>query len=173
MPKHFTKEFEDKAVRLARTSGRTHREIADDLGIGLSTLTRWISKRRDRDDPPDEAVSQDLTAELKRLRRERDPPPGTGHTEEGHRFFRPGGKSMRFRLVDQAKTEFPVPRLCKVLGVSTSGYFAWKGRGASHRQKEDMLLLAHVRSAFALSNGTYGSPRMTQESGYFRAVDLH
>ena len=72
MPKHFPKEFEDEAVRLAQTSGRTHREIADDLGVGLSTLTRWISKRRDRDDPPDKAVSQDLTAELKRLRREND-----------------------------------------------------------------------------------------------------
>ena len=67
---------------------------------------------------------------------------------------------MRFRLVDQAKRDFPVQRLCKVLGVSTSGYFAWKGRGASPRQREDMVLLAHVRSAFAQSNGTYGSPRM-------------
>jgi transposase len=72
MPKHFTKEFEDEAVRLAQTSGRTHREIADDLGIGLSTLTRWISKRRDRDDPTDKTASQDLTAELKRLRRENE-----------------------------------------------------------------------------------------------------
>ena len=33
---------------------------------------------------------------------------------------------MRFRLIDQAKNEFPVARLCKVLGVSQSGYFAWK-----------------------------------------------
>ena len=70
---------------------------------------------------------------------------------------------MRFKLVDQAKAEFPVGRLCKVLGVSQSGYFAWKDRPASRRQREDMLLLAHVRSAFSLSNGTYGSPRMTCE----------
>lgn len=70
---------------------------------------------------------------------------------------------MRFRLVDEAKKEFPVQRLCSVLGVSQSGYFAWKGRSASIRQRADMVLLAHVRSAFALSNGTYGSPRMTRE----------
>lgn len=70
---------------------------------------------------------------------------------------------MRFRLVDEAKNEFPVQRLCNVLGVSQSGYFAWKGRSASIRQRPDMVLLAHVRSAFALSNGTYGSPRMTRE----------
>ena len=70
---------------------------------------------------------------------------------------------MRFQLIDAAKKDFPVQRLCKVLGVSESGYFAWKGRPACRRQREDMVLLAHVRSAFALSNGTYGSPRMTHE----------
>lgn len=70
---------------------------------------------------------------------------------------------MRFGLVDQAKGEFPVQRLCGVLGVSQRGYFAWKGRPASDRQQQDMVLLAHVRSSFALSHGTYGSPRMTRE----------
>ncbi len=55
---------------------------------------------------------------------------------------------MRFRLVDQAKAEFPVQRLCKVVGVSQSGYFAWKSRPASGRQRQDMVLLAHIRSAF-------------------------
>ena len=35
------KEFEAEAVRLVETSGRTQREIAEDLGIGLSTLRRW------------------------------------------------------------------------------------------------------------------------------------
>ena len=70
---------------------------------------------------------------------------------------------MRFGLIDGAKAEFPVHRLCRVLGVSQSGYFAWRGRLVCRRQRDDMVLLAHVRSAFALSNGTYGSPRMTRE----------
>ena len=70
---------------------------------------------------------------------------------------------MRFNFIDRAKTEFPVQRLCDVLEVSQSGYFSWKSRPACRRQRDDMVLLAHVRSAFALSNGTYGSPRMAQE----------
>ena len=70
---------------------------------------------------------------------------------------------MRFELIDAAKNEFPVQRLCKVLGVSPSGYFAWKERPASLRQRDDMVLLAHVRAAFAVSNRTYGSPRMVHE----------
>ena len=70
---------------------------------------------------------------------------------------------MRFRLIDQAKKQFPVHRLCKVLGVSESGYFAWKGRPASRRQNEDLVLLAHIRSQFSTSNETYGAPRMHVE----------
>jgi putative transposase len=70
---------------------------------------------------------------------------------------------MRFALIDAAKVEFPVYRMCRVLGVSQSGYFAWKDRPACRRQRQDMVLLGYVRSAFALSHGTYGSPRMTRE----------
>ena len=72
--KLFTKEFEEEAVRLVRTSGRTKREIAADLGVGLSTLTRWLARGRERamdapDRPPPE---EDVAAELKRLRRENE-----------------------------------------------------------------------------------------------------
>lgn len=42
--RRFVNEFEAEAVRLVETSGRTQREIAEDLGIGLSTLRRcWTS----------------------------------------------------------------------------------------------------------------------------------
>lgn len=70
---------------------------------------------------------------------------------------------MKFRLIDAAKKDFPVQRMCKVLGVSPSGYFAWQNRPACHRQRTDLMLLAQVRAAFAVSNGTYGSPRMEHE----------
>src|SRR5687768_7549168 len=74
MPRtRFTKEFQDEAVRLALTSGRSRREIAADLGIGLSTLRHWLDRRREReiDDPPEEG-QEDMAAELKRLRRENE-----------------------------------------------------------------------------------------------------
>jgi transposase-like protein len=46
--KGFKQDFEDEAVRLARTSGRTRRETAENLGVGLSTLTRWMARSRDQ-----------------------------------------------------------------------------------------------------------------------------
>ena len=71
--RRFTQEFRDEAVRLVETSGRTRREIAKDLGIGLSTLRNWIDRRRERqiEQPPPER-QEDMAAELKRLRRENE-----------------------------------------------------------------------------------------------------
>ena len=71
--RRFTKEFEDEAVRLVVTSGRTQREIAGDLGIGLSTLVRRIGRSPDRRAVDPATVAQsDVTAELQRLRRENE-----------------------------------------------------------------------------------------------------
>ena len=53
---------------------------------------------------------------------------------------------MRFALIDQAKNAFPIQRLCKVLGVSQSGYFAYRGRSASKRQQSDMVMLVARQS---------------------------
>ena len=65
---------------------------------------------------------------------------------------------MKFQLIDKAKNEFPVHRLCGVLGVSQSGYFAWKDRPGSRRQRDDMVLLAHVRGTVASCVGIdYGA----------------
>ena len=48
-------------------------DTADDLGVGLSTLTRWLGRARDRQRPArDGAAEADLAAELKRLRRENE-----------------------------------------------------------------------------------------------------
>ena len=71
--RRFPKEFEEEAVLLVQTSWRTQREIAGDLGIGLSTLVRWIGRSRDqRAADPATAAASDATAELKRLRRENE-----------------------------------------------------------------------------------------------------
>ena len=70
---------------------------------------------------------------------------------------------MRFRLIDANKAAIPIDRMCGLLGVSVSGFYAWKDRGPSQRQLDDMVLLAHIRSQFASSHETYGAPRMHVE----------
>jgi transposase len=69
----FTREFRAEAVRLAQTSGRSRREVAADLGIGLSMLRSWIDGQREREmDTPPAERQKDMAAELKRLRRENE-----------------------------------------------------------------------------------------------------
>ena len=70
---------------------------------------------------------------------------------------------MSFAFIEAEKASFPIQRMCRVLGVSQSGFFAWRDRPACHRQRQDMIHLAYIRTAFALSNGTYGSPCMHRD----------
>ena len=91
--RRFTKEFEEEAVRLAQTSGRTQREIAGDLGIGLSTLVRWLGRSRDRHTVDRSIGSSERCcggAEAAAAG-ERDPSAGARDPEAGHGFFRQGG----------------------------------------------------------------------------------
>jgi transposase len=55
-------------VRIALTSGLTRKQVASDLGVGLSTLNKWIMAHRDTDVVSDKDL--DLARENERLRRE-------------------------------------------------------------------------------------------------------
>ena len=54
-------------------------------------------------------------------------------------------------------------RLCHILNVTSRGYRSWRRRPVSQRQRDDMVVLAHIREQHHLSLGSYGRPRMTQE----------
>ena len=63
-----TDEFRQDAVRIALTSGLTRKQVANDLGVGMSTLNKWITAHRDTDLVSKEDLS--LAKENDRLRRE-------------------------------------------------------------------------------------------------------
>lgn len=68
-----------------------------------------------------------------------------------------------FAFIDAEKTSFPIKKLCRILGVSESGYHAWRTRPESNRARDDRVLSLHVRAEFESSRKTYGSPRIKQE----------
>ncbi len=70
---------------------------------------------------------------------------------------------MKFAFIDAEKATFPVCRLCRVLGVSRSGYYSWKQKEDSSREREDAVLSVKILSIHRKSRGTYGSPRVLKE----------
>ena len=56
-----------------------------------------------------------------------------------------------------------VRAMAGLLGVSRSGYYAWRGRGASARARADERLQVEIAAAHAASRGTYGAPRIRAE----------
>ena len=50
--------------------------------------------------------------------------------------------------------------MCRVLEVSTSGYYAWRKRPPSKRDRKDAMLTKRIRQIHENSRGTYGSPRV-------------
>ena len=63
-----TDELRKDAVRIALTSGLARKQIADDLGVGMSTLNKWITAHRDTGVVSHE--DRELALENERLRRE-------------------------------------------------------------------------------------------------------
>jgi putative transposase len=70
---------------------------------------------------------------------------------------------MCFRLIDAKRAQHPVSLLCGVLGVSRAGYYAWKDRPASPRQRRDGELVEQIGQVHDESEGTYGWPRIHAE----------
>ena len=61
------------------------------------------------------------------------------------------------------KAQYPVRRLCRALGVSPAGFYAWQQRPASLRTRTDQQLSVYLRAAHQASGGSYGSPRLQQD----------
>jgi transposase InsO family protein len=70
---------------------------------------------------------------------------------------------VKFAFIAVEKAAYPIIVLCKVLGVSRSGFYTWSARVPSARSLEDGKLRVHVAAIYERSRGTYGAPRVHAE----------
>ena len=68
-----------------------------------------------------------------------------------------------FRFVERERASFPVTTMCRLLGVSPSGYWAWARRTPCARTRFDGVLTERIRAIHVRSRGTYGVPRVHAE----------
>ena len=67
---------------------------------------------------------------------------------------------MKYAFMAAHEQEYSVKQMSAVLGVSRSGYYAWKERAPSRRIQADEAMLVEIRAIYQQSHKTYGSPRI-------------
>jgi putative transposase len=75
-----------------------------------------------------------------------------------------------FRFIEAERACLPVALLCRILGVSRSGYYAWRSGPPSMRSRQDAALTERIREIHRSSRETYGSPRVHAE---LKALGTH
>jgi len=67
---------------------------------------------------------------------------------------------MKYIFIAAHTEQFPIQRMCRLLGVGRSGYYAWQRRSPSSRAQANQTLVELIRAEHQASRKTYGSPRI-------------
>lgn len=70
---------------------------------------------------------------------------------------------MKFRFVEAERAQFPVSLLCKTIGVTRQGFYAWNRRAPSPRSVSDAKLTERIAQIHTDTSGIYGAPRIHLE----------
>lgn len=167
--RRFTDEFKREAVALWETSGRPQNEVASELGIMPTMLRRWQRKLQEGGPaasaaakPPVSPMASpaDQAFEIARLRRELDRARMERDILKKSRRHLCGDAAVKFAFIEQYTPTWPANVMCRMLGVSRSGYYDWRGRPPSARVTANLTLLDNLRRIQARHHGRYGSLRM-------------
>ncbi|MFI7004883.1 IS3 family transposase [Nocardia sp. NPDC050175] len=180
MSKNYNEEFRRNAVALYRdTDGATIAGIATDLGISHGSLTAWLKNagvairkpgttavaRPGPDETPEQEAARlraevaNLRAEKTKLETERD------ILRSAAKYFAGGDELVtRFQFVADHSDTYPVKRLCQVIDIARSSYYAWINAAGNRaaRADSDAELAAKIRAIHDQDN-TCGRPRITAE----------
>ncbi len=67
---------------------------------------------------------------------------------------------MKYQFVAKHEGKYPVSRICVLLDISRSGYYAWKNRKPNQREHINQVLLDHIHRIYKKYRKAYGSPRV-------------
>ena len=123
-PPRYDAAFKEGAIRLVTEEGRPMREVAEELGVCTDTIRNWLKAS---------GIQPKETERQNRLeRRQRDPKKIRRHTFQTI--------EDKYRFIQSASAGVSVNQLCRLLGISRSGYYAWLHRGISPRKQQDQRL---------------------------------
>lgn len=67
---------------------------------------------------------------------------------------------MKYGFIFEHRKEFAIRAMCRVLEVSASGYYGWRGRPQSRRAQDNDQLMDKIRAIHSQSRNNYGSPKV-------------
>ena len=70
---------------------------------------------------------------------------------------------MKYRMIERCRTAFPIRMMCRLLKVSSSGYYDWKARPPSRRTIANQALLVQINHLHGASDGVWGAPTISDE----------
>ena len=161
--KRYPEEFKIETVKQITERGYPVAEVAARIGVSQHSLYEWLKRYGVPEQERLETQSQSaeirkLKAELRRVTEERDilkRPPRTLP-----------GVPVRYAFIRAHEEQHPVRRLCQMMVVHPSGYYAWKSNPTSARKKEDQRLSGLIKAILAgerwrlwLPQDYRGSPR--------------
>jgi transposase-like protein len=157
------KSSKSKPPELLRDSEESAAQIARELGVPQTNLSRWKREMEDDQDGAFPGKGNSRDEELAQLRRE--------NAKKERDILKKQSASIRadapavkvYQFVQAHASEHSVARMCRVLGTSRSGYYAWRKRPESEREKKDRRLLTMIKAIHRESRRTYGSPRVHAE----------
>ena len=93
------------------------------------------------------------------------PPGGRGRFPKKSDGVLREAAQVKYATMKAHDAEFEVRLMCRVLGVSPSGYYAWRNRAPSKQARGRALLDAQVREDFERRKGRAGAPRLSRHLG--------
>ncbi|POP51826.1 IS3 family transposase, partial [Zhongshania marina] len=154
----FSPEFRLEAAQLVVNQGRSIRDAAEAMGVGKSTMDKWVRQlRAERNGispqatpmTPDQLRIRELEKRLRRVEEEKE------NLKKGYRSL-DVRLPEQFSLIEKLKESHAVALICDVFGVNRSSYKYWVKRPNMPSLKR-IKLLSEVRSAHKDSNGSAGA----------------
>lgn len=159
----YTRQYRQQIVALAR-SGRSAAALAREFDPTAETIRHWIrqadideGRRGARTTPRWHAETRCLRGEVERLALERD------ILLRAAVWFRDGSPPTpreAFAFVQAHRDLMPVRAMCRLLGSSSSGFYAWMKRPPSARDRRDAVLRGLILASWRNSRRTYGRRRI-------------